>query len=93
MYALIHFYFLSIAGKSEEKTISCARDDPRESTYEMPNDFFKSGLEKKRGFCNSYSDKNIVLVQLYDNRVVYTGSKFVGVQPIKAVKRFSQRQK
>ena len=49
--------------------------------------------KNERGFCDYYSDKNVVLMQWNDNRVVYMASNFVGVQPIKAVKRFSQRQK
>ena len=69
------------------------RDDLRESTYKMPNDFFKSDPEKKRGFCDSYSNKSVVLVQWDNNRIVHMASNFVGVQSIKAVKRFNQRQK
>ena len=49
--------------------------------------------KNERGFCHYYSDKNVVLVQWNDNRVVYMASNFVDVQPIKAVKLFSQRRK
>ena len=53
----------------------------------------KAVQKKEQGFYDSYSDKNVVLVQWNDNRVVYMASNFAGVQPINAVKRFSQRQK
>ena len=60
----------------------------------MPNDFFKSGPEKKRTvFYDFYFDKNVVLVQWNNNQVVCGASNFAGVQPIKAIKRFGQRQK
>ena len=49
--------------------------------------------KKERGFCNSYFDSYVGLVEWNDNRVVHMASHFVGVQPTKAGKRFSQRQK
>ena len=53
----------------------------------------KAFQKKKRGFYDSYSEKNVVVVQWNDNRVVHMASNFAGVQPINAVKRYSQRQK
>ena len=39
----------------------------------------KAAQKKERGFCDSYFDKNIVLVRWNDNRVVHMASNFVGV--------------
>ena len=46
----------------------------------------KAAQKKERSFYDSYSDKNVISVQWKDNRVVYMGSNFAGVQPINAVK-------
>ena len=54
-----------------------------------PTASLKAVQKKERDFYDSYSDKNVVLVQWSDNRVVYIESNFVGVQPMKAFKCFS----
>ena len=60
---------------------------------ECPKTSSKVVQKKERGFFDSCSNKNIVLMQWNDNRVVHMASNFAGVQPVKAVKRFSQRPK
>ena len=53
----------------------------------------KAVQKKERVSCDSYSDKNDVLVPWSDNRGIHMASNSAGVQPIKAVKRFGQHQK
>ena len=47
----------------------------------MTNNFFKAVQKKERGFYDSYSDSNVVLVQWNDNRVGYIGLLRNAVRP------------
>ena len=49
--------------------------------------------KEKRGFFDHRSDDYVSKVQWRDNKVVYFGSNFSNIEPIKRVKRYSQWEK
>ena len=84
------YYLLRDLHKKNFRALGTIRDS---RTMKCPLRPSKSVKKEEHGFFDHRSNDHMSIVQWKNNKVVYFGSNFSNIEPIKMVKRYSQREK